>query len=121
MFALSEELSSRYCKVHGCIMPLTDGKCDMCLRTKGKVVHCKRDKYDVYIGRPSIWGNPFSIDNENSREKVIQQYKDYLLHNPYLMARLPDLKGKVLGCWCKPEACHGDVILEVLSTIGNNG
>lgn len=26
-----------------------------------KVVHCKREKYDVYIGRPSIFGNTFVI------------------------------------------------------------
>lgn len=27
---------------------------------------------------------------------------------------LDELKGKTLGCWCKPECCHGDVLINLL-------
>lgn len=78
-----------------------------------RVVHCKREKYDVYIGRPSKWGNPFKITGDETREQVIEKYRQWLLGNPILMSQLPELKGKVLGCWCKPKACHGDVLAEL--------
>jgi hypothetical protein len=75
-----------------------------------KVVHCKRDKHDVYIGRPSKWGNPFGIGKDGTREEVIEKYRDWLMTQPELLAALPELKGKTLGCWCAPQACHGDVL-----------
>ncbi len=80
---------------------------------KNLVVHCKRAEYDVYIGRPSKWGNPFNIGKDGSREDVINRYYTYLMENESLMADLPELKGKVLGCWCKPKACHGDVLAQM--------
>jgi len=75
-----------------------------------KVVHCKREEYDIYIGRPSIWGNPFAIGVDGSREDVVDKYEKYILSNEKLLARIGELKGKVLACWCKPQACHGDVL-----------
>lgn len=79
---------------------------------KKLVVHCKKEKYDVYIGRGngSIWGNPYQIGKDGTREEVIQKYMDYLLTRPDLISRIGELKGKVLGCWCSPLACHGDVL-----------
>ena len=74
------------------------------------VVHCKKSKYDVYIGRPSKWGNPFEIGKDGDRATVIRKYREWLVTQPDLMAALPELKGKVLGCWCAPKACHGDVL-----------
>lgn len=76
----------------------------------GMVVHCKRDRYDVYIGRPSKWGNPFPLDGEDSRDRVIAQYERWLLTQPELTASIGELRGKVLGCWCAPRPCHGDVL-----------
>jgi hypothetical protein len=64
----------------------------------GRVVHCKRESYDVYIGRPSVWGNPFEIGKDGTREEVIAKYREHLLSSPDLMARLPELEGKTLGC-----------------------
>lgn len=79
-----------------------------------RVVHCKKEPFDVYIGRPSKWGNPFKIGKDGSREEVIQKYRHWILANPVLVAQLPtELKGKRLGCWCKPYACHGDVLVEL--------
>jgi len=83
--------------------------------SKTRVVHCKKESYDVYIGRPSKWGNPYSHKKGTSakykvetREEAIQKYKEHLLNSPELLKDLCELKGKTLGCWCKPLACHGD-------------
>jgi hypothetical protein len=78
-----------------------------------KVVHCRRAHYDVYIGRPSKWGNPFVLGKDGSRAEVITKYRAYLLANRKLMADIGELRGKILGCWCAPQACHGDVLAEV--------
>lgn len=78
------------------------------------VVHCKRDPYQVYIGRPSIWGNPFQLGRDGDRDQVIARYRDWLGRNRELAALarrvLPD---KTLGCWCSPQACHGEVLHEL--------
>ena len=78
-----------------------------------KVVHCKRESYDVYIGRPSKWGNPFVIGKDGTRSEVIAAYEEWLLSKPELVAALPELKGKTLACWCAPLPCHGDVLLRL--------
>lgn len=69
-------------------------------------------KGSVYIGRPSIWGNPFAIGKDGDREEVIRKFTKYLQNSPNLLAKLGELKGKDLVCWCSPEACHGDILLE---------
>lgn len=81
------------------------------------VVHCKKQKFDVYIGRPSKWGNPYSHKEGTlarykvaTREEAIAQYKSHLMASPDLLDDLKELRGKVLGCWCKPESCHGDIL-----------
>jgi len=97
---------------------------------KTKVVHCMRDEYDVYIGRGkgSPWGNPFTHKDGNAAKKVgsvkeaVDKYKEYILNKPKLLDRLGELKGKVLGCWCKtpknPDAlCHGDVLVELIEAM----
>ena len=77
---------------------------------KPTVVHCKRAEYDVYIGRPSRWGNPFQIGRDGTRDEVIARYERWVLEQPELLAALGELKGKTLGCWCAPKRCHGDVL-----------
>lgn len=82
------------------------------------VVHCKRSKYDVYIGRPSKWGNPFSIGKDGNREEVIEKYKKWLWSaikaDRIEIHELLELDGKVLGCWCSPAACHGEVLINAI-------
>jgi hypothetical protein len=78
---------------------------------------------DVYIGhampwrpyrlRRSKWANPFKIGRDGTRDEVIAKFRAYLLGRPDLLATLPELRGKTLVCWCKPEACHGDVLAEL--------
>ena len=89
-----------------------------------RVVHCRKANFDVYIGRPSKWGNPFShLPNTlaryrvATREEAIARYEEWLRRQPDLMADLKELKGKVLGCWCAPLACHGDVLVRLSEEI----
>ena len=78
------------------------------------VVNLKEEEYDVYIGRGSKWGNPFKIGRDGNRHEVIVQYKIYILDRPDLINDLKELKGKRLGCYCKPKMCHGDVLVELV-------
>lgn len=78
------------------------------------VVHFKKSKYDVYIGRPSKWGNPFVIGKDGSRKEVIAKYKEWIKTQPELMNSLHELEGKILGCWCSPMICHGDALIELI-------
>lgn len=79
-----------------------------------KVVHCKREPFDIYIGRPGPWGNPFTIGRDGDRSEVIEKYSAWLLNQPEMIARARrELRGKTLGCWCAPKPCHGDVLAEV--------
>jgi len=78
-----------------------------------KVVHCKKSEYDVYIGRPSKWGNPFEIGKDGTREEVVEKYRQWIKTQPDLLKDLPELKGKILACWCAPKLCHGDVLEEM--------
>lgn len=82
-----------------------------------KVVHCKKDNFDIYIGRPSIWGNPFIIGKHGNRKEVLKRYKKYVMDNPLLASMIMDLEGLILGCWCKPKNCHGDVLVELIEGI----
>lgn len=78
------------------------------------VVHCRRQHYDVYIGRPSKWGNPFVIGKDGNRNEVIWKYHNWLVNQPNLLNDVKkELKGKVLGCWCDPETCHGHILAAI--------
>jgi hypothetical protein len=81
-----------------------------------RVVHCKKDQFDIYIGRPGPFGNPFVIGRDGNRQEVIRKYREWIVNQPDLMDRIEELRGKVLGCWCSPEPCHGDVLVELLTT-----
>ena len=68
----------------------------------------------VYIGRPSKWGNPFVIGPDGDRATVIRKYRAFILAHPDLVADArKELVGKNLVCFCAPQACHGDVLLEI--------
>lgn len=80
-----------------------------------EVVNLRKDSYDEYIGRGSRWGNPFHIGKDGSREEVIRKYRKWLWgeiqKGRITKEDLVALKHKKLGCFCKPQACHGDVIV----------
>ena len=75
-----------------------------------RVVHCKKEPYDILIDRRTKWGNPFFIGKDGTRDEVISKYEAYIMNKPELIQALPELIGKTLGCWCKPLACHGDIL-----------
>lgn len=75
-----------------------------------RVVNIARDPYQVYIGRPGPWGNPFVIGRDGDRATVIAKHAAWVVRQPELMACLGELRGRVLGCHCKPEPCHGDTL-----------
>lgn len=85
-----------------------------------KVVNVdKGDAHDIYIGRGSDWGNPYAIGFDGDRDEVIRKY-EYDFERDFLKSSKEDalkLKGKVLGCHCKPAACHGDVIANYLNSL----
>lgn len=83
------------------------------------VVHCKRDPYDVYIGRPSVFGNPFLV-REVGRKVAIEKYGQWVRgeitvkgSTPPTKEQIGRLQGKTLGCWCSPQACHGDILAKM--------
>jgi len=85
------------------------------------------DKYNVYIGRgnkrrgtvASKWACPFVVGKDGTREEVVKKYEVYLIGNSKLMNSLPELKDKILGCWCKPLLCHGDVLVKYANKENN--
>jgi hypothetical protein len=95
-----------------------------------RVVHCQKDDYDVYIGRPSKWGNPFSHIQDkktraeflvNSRKEAVDAYEQWILHGggQHLLQDLKDLQGKILGCWCVPKSCHGEILVKLVNNLPN--
>ena len=88
-----------------------------------QVVNKRVEAYDVYIGRPTQWGNPYShLPNTRAkfrvatREEAIEAYRKWIMLPENIELRAlakKQLKGKRLGCWCKPLACHGDVLKEI--------
>ena len=79
------------------------------------VVNKYAEDWDVDIMRPSIWGNPYRIGKDGTREEVIQKYRERLLSLPHLIKLAKErLAGKVLGCCCKPQSCHGDILVELI-------
>lgn len=92
-----------------------------------RVVNMNYDAYDIKIDRSSIWGNPYSHLPQSAaeytvatRKEAIEKYREYILNNPELLKRLPELEGKVLGCHCKQEgknvSCHGDVLADLCNS-----
>lgn len=79
---------------------------------RGRVVLIDGERYPRY---DSIFANPFK------GEDAIEKYRKYLvksfLHDHIRLEDLDELKGKNLGCWCKPEKCHGDVVIEFLEML----
>lgn len=91
---------------------------------KTVVVHCKKSSYDIYIGRPSKWGNPFTHKQGTQAqtvvptvEEAIKRYEEWVRQQPELMASLHEIKGKVIACWCKPGPCHGDVLAKLADEV----
>ena len=95
---------------------------------KSTVVNIRSEECEVYIGRkkgePNHFGNPFQIGKDGSRQEVIRKFREWINGIAYqnveperrqwILQNLHLLEGKKLGCYCKPQSCHGDVYVEIL-------
>lgn len=82
----------------------------------GKVVHLKRESFQVRIDRGTPWGNPFVIGKDGDRAEVIEKYRDWVTTSmdekaQWIRDSVQELRGKTLGCWCAPQPCHGDILV----------
>lgn len=92
---------------------------------KPAVVHFKKEPYDVYIGRPSKWGNLFSRKpgiakyQVATRAEALNKHREWVLSQPEFIEQIKaELAGKVLGCWCdNPNACHGLILWRIANDI----
>ena len=94
-----------------------------------------KDENNVYIGRAGIvfinkerfpkksspFCNIFKVGRNGTRDEVIEKYRVYIIRKiedePSLNNILKNMKGKNLGCWCHPEPCHGDILLELINDL----
>ena len=92
------------------------------------VVNKRYESTGIYIGRPSILGNPFVIGKDGSRVEVVRKYSEWFYEqlgsNRALIEEIERLqyhykinKQLTLVCWCAPLECHGDVIKEYLEMV----
>ena len=103
-----------------------------CMTTVVNIKQCpdfnpKLNPNDVYIGRfhrsrygffpRSKWHNPFKVGKDGSREAVVELYESYVNSTPKLASSLHELKDRRLGCWCKPELCHGDALVDLVERL----
>jgi hypothetical protein len=91
-----------------------------------QVVNLKHEAYDVYIGRPSVWGNPFITGKDGDRATVIRKYTRWIPTQAQLLARLGELRGKRLGCFCMPRSgcpddliCHGQILARLADALAD--
>jgi hypothetical protein len=87
---------------------------------------------DVYIGRGSILGNPYShLENTKAEFKVINRKTAIDSYNVYIKQKINNkdknilnelnkiyvkaMQGNVnLVCYCKPLPCHGNIIKKII-------
>jgi hypothetical protein len=87
----------------------------------------EKQELSVYIGRrdpygrwsQSDWHNPYTVKKHGLGE-ALRLYEEGLLKNSDLRARIPELKGRALACWCKPYRCHGDILARLANSIGTS-
>lgn len=101
------------------------------------------NKDNLYIGRDmshhvpgavgSVWGNPFPVakpekfqtnaHRNNTPRYTLDEslilFRQHIESSPNLISRLKELDGKALGCWCKPNRCHGDILTELVEKYCN--
>jgi hypothetical protein len=80
------------------------------------------EPFDIYIGRGTVWGNPYPIGPAGDREEVLRKYR-YDFDRRLLRFfedeenNVKKIFGKVLGCHCKPAACHGDILAAYVNSL----
>lgn len=69
----------------------------------------EKDPQYVYVGRPSIWGNPFTVE-KYGQGGACEMHAAWFPTDLKLKAQVKELKGKTLVCYCHPKRCHGDLL-----------
>ena len=69
-----------------------------------------KDPSCVYVGRPSVWGNPYTV-KQYGRRIAIEKFEVHLLESG-LINRIHELCGKRLYCHCFPLSCHASVLIK---------
>lgn len=88
------------------------------VKTDGELIEqARREGRFVPVHRPFLFGNPFVIGKDGTREEVIEKYRGYVLGSPELLEKLPLLRGMVLGCYCAPLSCHAGVLVEMVKEL----
>jgi hypothetical protein len=80
------------------------------------VVNRRKNSYDVYVGRPTKYGNPFQIGIDGDRDEVIEKFRTWIMQPEHKWLRNDarrELRGKRIACWCHPQQCHGDILAEI--------
>lgn len=94
-----------------------------------RVVNLFQEDYDVYIGRKGFgmdgyFGNPFRLNKDGTRMEILDKYRKYFNNrinsDQEFAQKIKDLKGLVLGCFCKPRPCHGDIVVAYLNRIATD-
>jgi len=108
-------------KENGIPLRVINLKLAKAINIKGTEFNKESSETYEYIGRGSKWGNPYSMyENGDDRDEVIRKFKYDFDFDKFLNVKKEDfihLKGKKLGCFCKPQACHGDIIAEYLNSL----
>jgi hypothetical protein len=85
------------------------------------VVNVKKELYDVYCGRPTIYRNPYRIGVDGDRETVIKKFEvrfhNKMKNDPAYRKAILGLRGKRIGCFCYPLPCHLDIIANFLNSL----
>lgn len=111
----------------GMKLPVRHGSVRMIAMTQTQIVNIERtpeEEIDKYIDRRSKYGSQFKLEKDGgdyTREESVATYRDWFYADAQADLRQQareELTGKTLGCWCKPKACHGDVIVEFLESDG---
>lgn len=97
-----------------------------------RVVNIRMETYEVYIGRPSLFGNPFSFRKSKLAKEIVKKpedaidkYREWFYNkikgDEKFRKEVEKLRGKTLGCFCKSAKgfqgqvlCHGQVIAAFL-------
>ena len=86
----------------------------------------------VYVGRPSVLGNPYTVGKDGTRKEVVDKYRHWLRQQYKKDGEVKNLLRKLarqvierrtlnLVCWCAPHLCHAEVIRDALVGIIKQG
>lgn len=117
--AIKRHTLTFYCELFNATLSGCNMSCDFCSASmykenKTRVINIKDEEYDIYIGKGTKWGNNFREGVDGTREECVAKYSTDIRNKPWLLHAIGrEIKGRILGCHCKPLPCHGDVLVEL--------